>query len=101
MKFHEVLILMRNLWVFIFAFMCIYKWATQESKKPDVSVGEQNKEPPIPIIYPTHINGVAIEEKDIEEIDKLTYKSPIKKIKPIIEWDKQKKTLEFDIIDKR
>lgn len=100
MKFHEVLVLLRNLWVLVFIIMALFKWATQETKKPDVSVEEQNKEPPTPIIYPTHINQVPIEEKDIEEVDKLAHK-PLKKIKPIVSFDHIKKELELEIIDTR
>jgi len=106
MTFPEVIVLLRNLWVIIFAFLVIYHWATHSEKTSttltDANIKQEDIEPEIK-------KGVTLEDTEkpehivLEEAEKPIYfdPKPIRRLKPIFEYDHIKKSLDLEIIDVR
>jgi hypothetical protein len=103
MSLQEIFTNLRNLWLLLFVFICVYRFCTQPYEKKE-------EKPIVPTIIPETEQLIQEVEKDIEkkEIEQIQIPEPetiapkpIKKVRPIVSWDYQKLVLEMEIIDLR
>jgi len=103
MALQEIFHNLRNLWLLIFVFILVYRFATsqrwEQSKNEEVLITkvEPEVQPPIVVIEPI----VAIEKEEEKKEEPVIPIVAKKKIRPIVSWDFVSKGLEMEVVDLR
>lgn len=105
MALQEIFHNLRNLWLLIFAFIMVYRFATsqrwEQSKNEEVLITKVEPEvQPTPVIVVEPIVAIEKEEEEKKEEEPIV---PVikKKVRPILEWDYIRKGLEMEVVDLR
>ena len=104
MALQEIFTNLRNLWLLIFIFILVYRFATsqrwEQSKNEEVLITRVEPEAqPTPVIVVEPI--VAIEKEEEKKEEEPVVPVIKKKVRPILEWDYIRKGLEMEVVDLR